>query len=119
MRLQKKDSGLINWQPLSMLPALANAIDEMLCEADSQITNLKELEGKQQVPDDDFAERLISCYSNQKEDFQLYREQAVRWKKENNLTENQHQEIMRLESQLGILEDIISSILAVTDKLKK
>lgn len=117
--MKHKESQQPNWQPLTMLPSLADAIDGMLCEADIMLSYIKRADEKSDNPDDAILGSLIKCYGRQKKDLWLYKEQAVRWKKEDNLTENQHQEIIRLENQLKILDDILGSVLSLADKLKE
>ena len=106
-----------NWQPISALPAIATALDEMLETAHEQQANLQQVQERPYLLDDQTVTRLSRAYSQQGDDLWLFAEQLRRWQAEK-LTAAQRQEVTRLEGQLEQLRLQIESILSLAEELK-
>jgi hypothetical protein len=106
-----------NWQPISALPIMATALDEMLELAIQQQANLQQAKARPYLLDDQTVERIISVFSQQANDLWLFAEQLRRWSSEN-LKAAQRKEVTRLEGQLEQLRLQIEAILASADELK-
>jgi len=86
------------WNPISRLPMIATAIDEMLGTAEEQHGNLQQARERPHVLDDYTVGRVIKVFTEQSNDLWLYEEQLARWKKDD-LTATQRQEVERLGGQ--------------------
>lgn len=104
-----------NWQPLSMLPTIANHIREGLESTQQQYHNLLRAREKPHVLDDYTFNRVIQVYTTQQDDLWLYEEQLARWKK---LTPPQAQQLATLAQQLERLRAVTEKILNLADELK-
>ncbi|MGH9845271.1 MAG: hypothetical protein ACREEM_41680 [Blastocatellia bacterium] len=105
------------WNPISRLPMIATAIDEMLGMAEEQYGNLQQARDRPHVLDDDTVGRVIKVFTEQSNDLWLYEEQLARWKKDE-LTATQRQEVERLDWQLTRLREAIASILSLAKEFK-
>ncbi len=105
------------WNPISRLPMIATAIDEMLGMAEEQYGNLQQARERPHVLDDYTVGRVIKVFTEQSNDLWLYEEQLARWKKDD-LTATQRQEVERLDGQLARLREVIAAILALAGELK-
>ena len=106
-----------NWQPISALPAIATALDDMLETAHEQQANLQQVQERPYLLDDQTVARLSNAYRQQADDLWLFAEQLRRWQAEK-LTAAQRQEVTRLEAQLEQLRLQIESILSLAEELK-
>lgn len=104
------------WQPLSMLPTVATAIDEQLVAAKEQYTNLLAARERPQVLDDATVERVIRVYTEQLEYVPLYREQLGRWRA-SLPPPAQTNEIARLLQQLDTHEAILRDVITIASEL--
>lgn len=106
------------WQPVNMIPMLAQAIDGML-EADlEQYTNLQQAKGRPFVLDDFTINRVIDAFTEQASNFWLFDEQLRRWEKEP-LTLGQHDEVERLIEQMKRLRENNTNVLLLARELSK
>ena len=70
------------WQPISMLPMLADLLDEQLDEVQIVLDSLRQARSKPHVMDDYTIGRVIDSYSEQREFIMsIYPEQTARWRK--------------------------------------
>jgi hypothetical protein len=105
------------WNPISRLPMIATAIDEMFGMAEEQYGNLQQARERPHVLDDYTVGRVIKVFTEQSNDLWLYEGQLARWKKDE-LTTAQRQEVERLDGQLTKLREVIAAILALAGELK-
>jgi hypothetical protein len=105
------------WNPISRLPMIATAIDEMLGLAEEQYGNLQQARERPHVLDDYTVSRVAKVFTEQSNDLWLYEEQLARWKKDE-LTATQRREVERLDEQLTRLREAIASILSLAEELK-
>ena len=105
------------WNPISRLPVIATAIDDMLGMAEEQYGNLQKARARPHVLDHYIVGRVIEVFTTQANDLWLYEEQLARWQKID-LTAPQRQEVERLGGQLSQLREVIAAILALAEELK-
>ncbi len=106
------------WQPISMLPTLAQHIDGML-EADlEQYQNLLQAKDKPHVLDDATVDRVIRVFTDQAKDFWLYDEQMARWMA-GELTDGQRDEVTRLVDQMKRLRENNTNVVDLARELSK
>src|SRR4051812_19761889 len=67
------------WQPISMLPTLAEHIDGMLAADLEQYETLLQAKPKPYVLDNATVDRVIRVFTEQQPDFWLFDEQLLRW----------------------------------------
>jgi len=107
-----------NWQPISTLPKLASMIDDMLESAQDVYHSLQQAQPYgPHVLDDHTVGRVQQVYTTQLNDFWIYEEQLARWKNDAP-SSVQQQELARLTTQLATLRHVLTSCLALADKLK-
>jgi beta-phosphoglucomutase-like phosphatase (HAD superfamily) len=107
-----------NWQPIAMLPVIAQLIDGGLSDTQEQYQTLQQAQGRSYALDDDTVGRVMKSANEQKEFLDVYAEQLTRWKAEK-LSAAQKQEIERLEQQLVKFRELNTTILALVDQLKE
>jgi hypothetical protein len=90
----------------------------MLESAEEQHQNLQEARPKPHVLDDYTVKRVIDVFTTQQNDLWLFDEQLDQWKT-GKLTTKQREEVERLVIQMERLHEVIKSILALADELKK
>jgi hypothetical protein len=107
-----------NWQPIAMLPKIAEAIDGMLVEASKMLKRLSQAKLTPHILDNATVDRLTRAYEQQKSDLSLFEEQLRQWQ---TLTLNTKQkaEVERLQGELPKLDDQIRAILALVWEIKK
>ncbi len=104
------------WQPIRMLPPLAQHIDGML-EADrEQYETLLEAKPKPYVLDDATVRRVINVFTKQQKDFWLFEEQLKRWQS-GPLTAAQREEVEHLLTQMLALRENNEQVLALAREL--
>ena len=111
------DAASPNWQPISMLPSIAEIIDGGLADADEHHATLLQVRDKPYVLDDATLERSIKVHTEQLEFTWVFREQLDRWHR-TDLTTHEREEIDRLSVQLELLRKVLTNILALADELK-
>ena len=108
-----------NWQPISALPTLASMIDGMLESAEDVSRNLQQAQPYgRHVLDDHTVGRIKQVYTTQLDDLWIYKEQVARWKQASP-TPAQHKELERLTTQLETLRLVLTSTLALAEKLQE
>lgn len=106
-----------NWQPLSMLPMLADMVSGMLNEVNTQLHSLRAAQEKPHVLDDYTVGRVLKVYREQQDFIWVYEAQLERWQEET-LSAAQHQQAEQMATQLAQLKSGLSEILAIADDLK-
>ncbi len=106
-----------NWQPISMLPVIANLIDSGIVDTEQQLATLLEAEGKPYAFDDYTVQRVVKVYTEQKEFLSIYTLQLDKWKLSNS-SASQKQEIDRLEKQLAKFRELNTKVLDLAGKLE-
>ena len=106
-----------NWQPLSMLPMLADMVSGMLDEVETQLHSLRAAQQKPHVLDDYTVGRVLKVYREQQDFIWVYEAQLERWQTET-LTTAQRQQAEQMATQLAQLKPGLSEILVIADDLK-
>jgi hypothetical protein len=106
-----------NWQPISMLPTIANLINENLDETLVQLRDFKEAEHKPQIFDDEIINRALKIYNAQLEDHWLFERQLELWSNEK-LTTEQRTEVDNFKQRLPKIKEAYEAILALLNKMK-
>ena len=112
------DSPTPRFHPITALPMIAEVIDGMLSDAETQWQNLDVARDKPYVLDDATIQRLIRCYSEQRTYMPIYKEQLARWAKLE-LTGGQRTKVKLSQGQINDLDGILSDILELAQELKK
>ena len=112
------DTNFPNWQPISMLPRIAEIIDGELADAKEHRATLQEVRSRPHVLDDATVQRSIKLHTEQLEFLWVFQEQLVRWRK-SDLEPHESEEIGRLSVQLGQLHTVLTDILALADELRQ
>lgn len=102
----------INWQPLSMIPVIAEMVDDMLKSAEIQLTQLKQAEDNPYKLDDDIIEQILESYREQRELISVCLQQCQHWEKNklNNKQKAWVSEIKELAEKLSITNHKIIKI---------
>jgi N-acetyl-gamma-glutamylphosphate reductase len=106
-----------DWQPLSMLPVMANLVSGMLAEVQTQLQSLHAAQAQRYVPDASMVDQVIEAYSEQQDFLWVYESQLDRWQQEL-LTVEQRQQTEQMVVQLTELKRSLSEILAIADQFK-
>jgi hypothetical protein len=106
------------FQPISMLPTIAQHIDGMVEADQGQLETLQEAEPKPHVLDDFTVNRVIQAFTTQKQDLWLFDEQLRRWQTLQ-LTTEQRSEVTRLRTQMVKLRQINTDVLSLAKKLRQ
>lgn len=106
-----------HWQPVSMMPLIAHAIDGMVDSADEQQITLRSVRERPYVLDDALVARMLRLYTEQQDDLSMYEEQLRRWQHAS-LTDPQRREVDRLRTQLVRLRSAIAEILTIAEEIK-
>ncbi len=104
----------LNWQPLSILPTLAELIDEAVADTAAQLRAAAE---RPHTLDDATLDRLERSIGEQQDFLPVYEQQLARWRKER-LTPAQAREIGRLEGELPKLRSTLDEILSLAQRLR-
>ena len=106
-----------NWQPLSMLPMMADMGSGMLDEVETQLNSLRAAQEMPHVLDDYTVGRVLKVYREQQDFLWVYEAQLARWQEEV-LTEQQRQQSEQMDAQLKHLKPGLSEILEIAEDLK-
>ncbi|NJM97957.1 MAG: hypothetical protein HC800_13095 [Phormidesmis sp. RL_2_1] len=106
-----------NWQPLSMLPMMADMVSGMLDEVNTQLQVLRQAQEKPHVLDDYTVGRVIKVYGEQQDFLWVYEAQMERWQQES-LTATQRQQIEQMGQQLAQLKSGLIEILEIAHDIK-
>lgn len=112
------DDTLPNWQPISMLPKIAELIDGELADAEEHHTTLLQVRDRPHVLDDATVQRSIKLHTEQLEFLWVFQEQLVHWR-QTGLKPHERKEIDRLSVQLGRLHTVLADILVLADELRQ
>jgi hypothetical protein len=107
----------VQWNPISRLPEIAGAIDEMLTMAEEQYRTLLAVRERPHVLDDYTVARVIEVFTAQADDLWLYEEQLRRWQG-SELTATERQDVEEFGGQVAKLRAAITAILALAEELK-
>lgn len=106
-----------NWQPLSMMPMMADMVSGMLDEVETQLNSLRAAQEMPHVLDDYTVGRVLKVYREQQDFLWVYEAQLARWQEEV-LTEQQRQQSEQMDAQLKHLKPGLSEILEIAEDLK-
>ena len=106
-----------NWQPLSMMPMMADMVSGMLDEVETQLNSLRAAQEMPHVLDDYTVGRVLKVYREQQDFLWVYEAQLARWQEEV-LTEQQRQQSEQMDAQLKQLKPGLSEILEIAEDLK-
>lgn len=106
-----------NWQPLSMLPMMAEMVSGTLDEVNTQLQSLRAAQEKPHVLDDHTISRVLKVYGEQQDFLWVYEGQLERWQKET-LSGVQRQQIEQMAATLAQLNPGLAKILAIARDLK-
>jgi|SRR5450755_1493170 hypothetical protein len=115
---RQKQTAQPHWQPIEMLPTLAQHIDGMLESSQEQYETLLEARPKPYVLDDYTVRRVISAFTTQVADLWVFDEQLQRWLS-GSLTTEQQAEVTRLAQQMRRLREVDHQVLALARELSK
>jgi len=105
------------FHPISMLPVFTDMIDGMLESSLEQLDNMGLVIDKPHVLDDATLKRMITLYTEQLEDQQLFLNQMERWKQEK-LSDTELVEVNRLLSQSENLKETNEKILKLSRSIE-
>ena len=105
------------WQPISMLPVFTDMIDGILESSIDQLANLRQVENKPHVLDDETVQRIIRLYTEQLEGNWVVERQLEHWK-HSNIEDGQLQEVIRLITQTSSLKKHSEEILALAHSIE-
>ena len=106
-----------NWQPLSMLPMLADMLSAQVEEVNTQLETLKAAQARPHVLDDYTIGRVLKVYSEQQDFLWVYEAQVERWQKES-LTAKQRQQTEQMSKDLKELTPKLKALLEIAKDLK-
>jgi hypothetical protein len=106
-----------NWQPISMLPTIAQLIKENLEESLIQFESFKEAEHRPQVFTDEIINRALKLYRAQLDDHWLFERQLEIWSNDA-LTIDQRLQVDYLKGHLPKIKETYQAILSLLDKMK-
>ena len=106
-----------NWQPLSMLPMLAEMLSAQVDEVNTQLESLREAQSRPHVLDDYTVGRVLKVYGEQQDFLWVYEAQVERWQQES-LSATQRQQTEQMAVQLTQLKPKLKEILAIAEDLK-
>ncbi|MGB3766536.1 MAG: hypothetical protein WA947_08250 [Phormidesmis sp.] len=106
-----------NWQPLSMLPTMAEMVSGILDEVSTQIRSLRAAQEKPHVLDDYTIGRVLKVYGEQQDFLWVYEGQLERWQKES-LNTTQRQQTEQMAAQVAQLKSGLTEVLAIARDLK-
>ncbi len=104
------------WQPISVLPAIALVLAEQSAETDKQLVSLKGTCDRPAALDSATIENVVRVYSEQATFVDLYLQQLERWKGDAT-TELLRGEVYRLEGVARHLSRTVDEILSVASTL--
>jgi len=96
---------------------LTTLTDGMLESAEEQYKNLQLARQRPHVLDDYTVGRVITVFTSQQNDLDLYDKQVQRWQAET-LTDEQREDLKHLVSHLQRLHTVIAAVLKLADELK-
>ena len=105
-----------HWQPLAVLPMIAQAIDGMLASTQENHLTLQAARHRPYSLDDYTVQRTQKVYREQAQYLSLYEQQLTRWQQED-LQAEQRYEIERLTRQLQRLRRENEAILQLAEVL--
>lgn len=108
-----------NYYPISNLNTFCKMNSNQLLEVKKQYESLLAVKDKPHVLDDETVQRVIKCYTGQKELLEPERKQFVKWEKEEKLNTTQKEKIKKAYENLDKKEKIINDILSLTKELEK
>jgi hypothetical protein len=106
-----------SWQPLTMLPMIAELITGMANEATNQVGSLRQAETRPHGLDAAMVNRVIAVSPQTQDDLWRSAEQLRRWQV-GTLSVVQREEIADLTARLANLRADLTTILALVERLK-
>ncbi len=105
------------YHPLSMLPTLLNISEGQLESSKEQLINMKAVDGKPHVLDDEIINRSLTLYTEQNEIIDAFLEQCRRWR-EQSPDKEQLLQIQQVENCNKELLELNTKILSLVDRYK-
>lgn len=102
------------WQPIGMLPLLAQTLDEHLAQARERLQLLERVHGLQAEPAAEVVHQLRAMVGEQYSHIPVFREQLALWRVEAYTDEELLTELQRLDAVLDQLMAVLDQILALT-----
>ena len=106
----------IIWQPIGVLPALIELLEQQLVDAGTQLNNLQRCIGRPHVLDDETLDRVVRLYTDQRDFLNIYREQIVRWTSEGT-TPQQNAAFERFSALIVDVDSALGEVLTLATKL--
>ena len=110
--------GPVNWQPISMMPLVANVIDRALEDTREHLETLTEARSRPHMLDDATIDRTERVHTEQMEFVAIYAQQISFWRIEKP-SADQTRELDRMEAQNGHLRAVTEDVLALAGELRK
>lgn len=107
-----------NYQPISMIPTILRAVEEVLEASVTQLETLQQAKGSPYALDDLLVARIIKIHTKQKQTIKLYLKQCAKWKKKH-LTEIQSTQVDAIENSTHPLSFINDEILSIAKEYKE
>lgn len=106
-----------NFHPLSMLPTILMISEGNLESSKKQLINMKAVEDKPHVLDDEIINRSLKLYNEQNEYIDIFLEQCRRWKGQSPNSE-QLAQIQHVENCNKMLLELNTKILSIVNRCK-
>ena len=110
--------GPVNWQPISMMPLIANMIDRALEDTREHLETLTEARSRPHMLDDATIDQTERVHTEQMEFVAIYAQQISFWRTEKP-SADQTRELDRMEAQNGHLRAVTEDVLALAGELRK
>ncbi len=104
------------WQPLSVLPMLVELLEQQVNDAGLQLNTMRRCVGRPHVLDDETVDRVLSLYEDQREFLNIYREQVIRWNREENTVE-QNAAVERFSALIAKVDLALGDVLTLAKEL--
>ena len=108
----------VNWQPITLMPLIANMIAGALTDTRDQLETLTQARARPHVLDDATIDRVDRVYGEQLEFVDIYTQQIRRWRNESPSVDHIG-ELDRMEKQNQELRAITAEVLALARELRK
>lgn len=108
-----------NWYTINTLDMFFKMASNQLSQVKEQYDSLLAVKDKPHVLDDQIIERVIKCYTDQKELLTPERKQFEKWEKEEKLSTTQKEKINKAYEIIDKKGKIIDDILLLSKELEK
>ena len=108
----------VNWQPITLMPLIANMIAGALTDSRDQLGTLTQARARPHVLDDATIDRVDRVYGEQLEFVDIYTQQIRRWRSESPSAHHIGEQD-RMEKQNQELRAVTAEVLALARELRK